>query len=400
MTQQWYIHQQADWPALHWRQDALIDLLAGVRYQQGRLCGRMEDLGFAVRQEAAQAALTDEVVKSSEIEGEILDPAQVRAAVARRLGLPVGGLKRPARNVEGVVALTLDATLNYADPLTAERLCSWHKGLFPAGRSNLRRITAGNWRDDAGGPMQVVTAGVVGKAGKVYFEAPPAAALEREMRNFLDWFNAPPETDPALKAGLAHWWFITIHPFDDGNGRIARAITDMLLARSDGSSQRYYSMSSQIMLEREAYYRVLENTQKGTTDITRWLEWFLACLGRAITDAQANLDEILIRARFWAGLSGITVNPRQRDCINRLRDGFEGKLTRSKWARIGKCSLEEAQRDIAYLIDYGILAADYASGREPGYQLAEAKGDELDGANRLAVSGLKPRNGRPKGRRP
>src|SRR5829696_1796149 len=275
-----YIHELSDWPQLRWNEGFLSGPLAQARHLQGRLLGQMEALGFSVREEAVLRTLTEDVLKSSEIEGEKLDADQVRSSVARRLGIDIGGLQPADRHVEGVVEMMLDATQHYVEPLSAERLFGWHASLFPAGRSGMHRITVGAWRTDRTAPMQVVS-GPVGRE-RVHFEAPAAERLEDEMRLFLEWFNSSVTTEPVLKAALAHFWFVTIHPFDDGNGRIARAIADMALARSEGSSQRFYSMSAQIRDERSDYYRILEQTQRGTLDTTRWMEWFLACLTRAI----------------------------------------------------------------------------------------------------------------------
>ncbi len=362
-----YIHEQADWPHLHWKPDAVGELLAEVRFRQGRLVGRMEALGFDRRREAMLGTLVEDVVKSSDIEGERLDPEQVRSSVARRLGMDAGGVGRADRDVEGVVEMMLDATRRYDEPLTAERLCDWHASLFPTGRSGLRRITVGAWRDGDADPMQVVS----GPAGRerVHFEAPPAAALAAETQEFLDWFEAPSELDPVLAAGLAHFWFVTIHPFDDGNGRIARAVADMALARSERSSQRFYSMSSQIRAERKAYYGVLERTQRGTTDVTGWMDWFLACLGRSIESSATSLSVVLAKARFWERAAGVAVNERRRRVLNRLLDGFEGKLTTSKWARLAKCSQDTALRDITFLVDRGMLARNPGGGRSTSYEL-------------------------------
>ena len=364
-----YIHEQPEWPRLHWRTEDLADPLAEVRHRQGRLIGRMESLGFELRRNATLDTLTDDVVKTSEIEGETLDADQVRSSVARRLGMDVGGLPIPDRNVEGAVELMLDATENYAEPLTAERLESWQAALFPTGRSGLRSIITGAWRDDATGPMQVVS-GPIGRE-RVHFEAPPATRVDEDMQAFLDWFNAPPETDEVLKAGLAHLWFVTIHPFDDGNGRIARAITDMALARSEGTSQRFYSMSSQIRRERDAYYRILERTQKGTSDVTDWMLWFVACLGRAIDAAETNVSAILDRARFWERLAGVPLNDRQRQVLNLLLEDFQGPLTTSRWARLTHCSQDTALRDITDLVEGGVLVRGPGGGRSTSYGLKE-----------------------------
>ncbi len=364
------IHEQADWPHFQWRQEGLVDQLAAVRHRQGRLLGRMEALGFDLRQEALLDTLTADVVTSSEIEGEILDSAQVRSSVARRLGMDIAGLSHADRGVDGIVDLMLDATERYAEPLTQERLLGWHAALFPTGRSGLRRTTVGGWRDDRSGPMQVVS-GPIGRE-RVHFEAPAAARLDRETRAFLGWFNAPADTDEVLKAGLAHLWFVTVHPFDDGNGRIARAIADMALARSEGSPQRFYSMSSQIRRERAAYYSILERTQRGTTDVSEWMSWFVACLGRAIEGAETTLMAVFTKARFWEGIASLPINERQRAVINHLLDGLEGKLTTSRWARMTKCSQDTALRDITDLMGRGILARSPEGGRSTSYTLVKA----------------------------
>ena len=320
----------------------------------------MEALGFNLRQEAVLQTLTSDVVKSSEIEGETLDAAQVRSSIARRLGMDVGALKPADRHVDGVVEMMLDATRRYDQPLTDERLFGWHAALFPTARSGLSRIRVGAWRDDSAGPMQVVS-GPVGRE-RVHFEAVAASRLAREMAAFLEWFNRRPEIDEVLKASLAHLWFVTIHPFDDGNGRIARAIADMALARSENSPQRFYSMSAQIRQERSAYYGVLESTQQGTLDVTAWVEWFLGCLGRAIDGAQTLLAGVLAKARFWERLQGVPRNERQTLVLNRLLDGLEGKLTTSKYAKLAKCSQDTALRDILPLVARGILVRPRAAG--------------------------------------
>jgi Fic family protein len=363
-----YIHERPEWPKLHWNSEALTGLLAEVRHRQGRLLGQMQALGFRLQEEAVLRTLTEDVVKSSEIEGQQLDPAAVRSSIARRLGMDVGGLKPADRNVEGVVEMMLDATRNYDKALTAERLFGWHASMFPTGRSGMRRITVGGWRNDSDGPMQVVS-GAVGKE-RVHFEAPSAPRLEQEMTGFLDWFNNGPEVDPVLKAGIAHLWFVTIHPFDDGNGRIARAIADLCLARSEKSSQRFYSMSAQIRQERNEYYDILEDTQKGETEITQWLTWFLECLGRAIDGAETLLASVLTKARFWESIGTSPLNERQRLILNKLLDGFEGKLTSSKWAKLAKSSQDTAQRDINDLVARGILVRSEEGGRSTSYMLA------------------------------
>ncbi|GAC1535041.1 MAG: hypothetical protein NVS3B15_15750 [Sediminibacterium sp.] len=311
--------------------------------------------------------LTLDVIKSNEIEGEILDPGQVRSSIARRLGMDVSGLVPSDRNVDGVVEMMLDATQRFADPLTEERLFGWHAALFPTGRSGMHKITTGAWRDGNNGPMQVVS-GAIGRE-RVHFQAPDAGVVGKEMSLFLDWFNTGTVMDPVLKAGIAHLWFVTIHPFDDGNGRIARTIADMQLARSDSSSQRFYSMSAQIRQERSTYYDMLESTQKGTLDITNWLNWFLECLGRAFTATENTLNAVFKKARFWDTNSHKALNERQRSMINRLLDGFEGKLTSSKWAKMTKCSPDTALRDIQDLMEKGILVKENAGGRSTGYIL-------------------------------
>jgi Fic family protein len=365
-----YIHELKEWPKLHWDTDRLAEPLASVRHRQGRLMGRMESLGFELQQEAVLQTLTADVLKSSEIEGERLEAEQVRSSIARRLGMDAGALKPADRHVEGVVEMMLDATRHYDRPLTTERLFGWHAALFPTGRSGLTKISVGGWRDDSTGPMQVVS-GPIGKE-RVHFTAPPAARLEREMTSFLEWFNKPADIDEVLKAGLSHLWFVTIHPFDDGNGRIARAITDMALARSEKSPQRFYSMSTQIRQEREAYYNILEQTQKDGMDITPWMDWFLGCLGRAIDGAESILGAVLIKARFWESVRGVPLNERQTLVLNRLLDGFEGKLTTSKYAKLTKSSQDTALRDILPLVEKGILVRGPGGGRSTSYSLAPA----------------------------
>lgn len=362
-----YIHELPDWPKFRWDHKVLAEPLAAVRHRQGRLIGRMEVLGFDLRSEATLQTMTEEVMKSSEIEGEILDRDQVRSSIARRLGMDIAGLVPADRDVEGVVEMMLDATQNYGKELTDERLFGWHAALFPTGRSGMQRITVGTWRDDKSGPMQVIS-GPVGRE-RVHYEAPQAARLAGDMKAFLDWFNGEAGIDPVLKAGVAHLWFVTIHPFDDGNGRIARAIADMQLARSEKSPQRFYSMSAQIRQERKAYYDVLERTQKGDLEITDWLTWFLACLSRAFDSAEDILAGVLKKARFWERHAGDLFNERQRNMLNRLLDGFEGKLTSSKWAKIERCSPDTALRDITQLIELGVLTKDEGGGRSTSYSL-------------------------------
>jgi Fic family protein len=363
-----YIHQLPNWPQLTWDDKVLATLLARVRNRQGRLVGRMEALGFPLRSEAVLQTLTQDVVKSSEIEGEILDTDQVRSSIARRLGMDIGALTPADRSVEGVVEMMLDATQKYDSPLTTERLFGWHAALFPTGRSGMHKIEVGAWRDDASGPMQVLS-GPIGKQ-RVHYEAPEAERLNAEMKAFVEWFESKADIDPVLKAGIAHLWFVTIHPFDDGNGRIARAIADMALARSDHSPQRFYSMSAQIRRERNAYYDMLEATQKSELDITTWLEWFLQCLDRAFDGAEETLANVLRKAEFWKKHAAILLNDRQRDILNRLMDGFEGKLTSSKYALIEKTSPDTALRDINDLVERGILKKDESGGRSTSYSLA------------------------------
>lgn len=363
-----YIHQRPDWPRFTWDGEALIEPLAAVRHRQGRLLGRMEALGFDLRSEALLQTLTQDVLKSSEIEGERLDKAQVRSSIARRLGLDAGALTPVDRAVEGVVEMMLDATQAYRAALSAERLFAWHAALFPTGRSGMARIVVGGWRDGRSGPMQVVS-GPLGRE-RVHFEAPAAERLPAEMTVFLDWFNDEASLDGVLKAALAHLWFVTIHPFDDGNGRIARAIADMALARSEGTAQRFYSMSAQIRLERKDYYAILERVQKGDLDVTAWLLWFLGCLGRAVQGAETQLLHVLRKARFWEAHAGEAFSERQRRLLNRLLDGFEGKLTSSKWAALAKTSPDTALRDINDLVARGLLVKAPAGGRSTSYDLA------------------------------
>lgn len=362
-----YIHELEGWPLFHWSADTIAAPLASVRDRQSRLIRHMEALGFDLRQEAVLQTLTADVLKSSEIEGEKLDAGQVRSSIARRLGIDIGALKPADRHVEGVVEMMLDATRHYDKPLTADRLFGWHAALFPTGRSGMHKIKAGAWRDDSTGPMQVVS-GAVGKE-RVHFEAPKAERVDADMRAFLKWFEADTKIDAVLKAGEAHLWFVTIHPFDDGNGRIARAIADLALARSEHSPQRFYSMSAQIRQERNDYYDILERAQKGTMDITPWMEWFLGCLGRAIDGAQETLSAVLNKSRFWDRIKDIQINDRQRLVLNRLLDGFEGKLTTSKYATLAKCSQDTAHRDILALVQHRVLVQNPEGGRSTSYSL-------------------------------
>jgi Fic family protein len=362
------IHELPNWPKFEWDQRGLTKQLAAVRHRQGRLIGRMQALGFRLREEAVLQTLTEDVVKSSEIEGEILDKDQVRSSIARRLGMDAAALPSADRN-EGVVEMMLDATQKYQEELTQDRLFAWHASLFPTGRSGMRKITVGAWRDEKSGPMQVVS-GPQGRE-RVHYEAPAAGRLDAEMQEFLKWFNGADDTDPVLRAALAHLWFVTIHPFEDGNGRIARAIADMSLARSEESTQRFYSMSAQIRIERNAYYDILESTQKGDLDITPWMEWFLGCLDRAFDGTENTLAVVFKKADFWKKHAAAKLNERQRDMLNLLLDGFEGKLTSSKWALIEKCSPDTALRDIVDLVERGILTKDPGGGRSTSYSLAQ-----------------------------
>jgi Fic family protein len=326
-------------------------------------------VGLILRDQSSLAALTEEVVKTSEIEGEVLAVESVRSSIARRLGLDIGALAPVDRHVEGVVEMVLDAASRNAEPLTAERLYAWHTALFPTGYSGMNKIAVGRWRDDADGPMQVVS-GSVGRR-RIHFEAPPADALPVEVARFLAWANADTGEPALVKAGLAHLWLVTLHPFDDGNGRIARAVGDLFLAHADGSPRRFYSLSAQIQRERKDYYDVLESTQKGTLDVTGWLSWFLGALGRAVARAQNTLDAVFVKSRFWQRWAGMPMNARQVKLLNRLLDGFEGKLTSGKWAAIAKCSPDTALRDITQLLGLGILKKSPGGGRSTGYELTD-----------------------------
>jgi len=363
-----YIWALPDWPALTWDEAALEGLVGQVLRTQSKLLGRMEALGFDLRNEAQLRSLTQEVVKSSEIEGEHLDSDQVRSSIARRLHIDVAGLVASDAKVDGVVEMMLDATINYDKPLTARRLHAWHAALLCARRNSPQGIAIGKWRDDSLGPMQVVS-GPMGRE-RVHFEAPLASRVEAEIARFLEWFNASDRTQWLIKAGIAHLWFVTIHPFDDGNGRMARAIADMALARSDQAPQRFYSMSKQIREERKGYYQMLERTQRGGTDVTDWQTWFLSCLGRALQDSEQSLALTLAKARFWERFASVALNKRQIKMLNLMLDGFDGKMTSSKWARIAKCSQDTAYRDILALIDQGAIEKAAGGGRSTSYLLA------------------------------
>lgn len=362
-----FIHQQENWPTFRWKTDEFVNLLSEVRNLQGRILGRMESLGFELRNEATLKTLTLDVLKTTEIEGEILNHDQVRSSIARKLGIDIAGSVESDRSVDGIVEVMLDATQNFLNPLTADRLFNWHAALFPTGRSSMYKITVADWRHDSTGPMQVVS-GAMGKE-KVHFQAPDSSLLQSEMDIFLDWFNEKGDIDLVLKAAVAHLWFVIIHPFDDGNGRIARALTDMLLAQSDESKQRFYSMSAQIRLERREYYSILEKTQKGNLDITNWIKWFLNCLINALKSTDIVFSRILYKADFWNKHAKTELNERQKKLLNRVLDGFEGKLTSSKWAKIAKCSKDTAIRDINDLIGKSILQKESAGGRSTNYEL-------------------------------
>jgi Fic family protein len=362
-----YIHAKAGWPKFTWDTEKLAAPLAAVRHKQGRLLGKMESLGFDLQAEANLAVLTSDVVKSCAIEGEKLEPGEVRSSIARRLGLDIAGLPKASRDVEGVVEMMLDATQTFEKPLTKNRLFDWHASLFPTGRSGMSRITVGAWRTKESGPMRVVS-GPIGRE-KTHFEAPAADRLESETSQFIKWFNAPTTVDPVLKAGIAHFWFVTIHPFEDGNGRIARALADMSLARADGTKDRFYSMSSRIEAERRDYYLQLESAQRAEMDITHWLAWFLGCLDRAIAGADETLAAVLHKARMWERINRRPINDRQRRVINRLLDGFTGFLSTSKYAKLAKCSTDTSLRDVQDLLDRRILIQNSAGGRSTSYRL-------------------------------
>ncbi len=361
-----FIHQNKKWPNFTWDSNAFLNLLSEARNLQGRLLGKMETLGFDLRNEASLDTLTLDVIKSSEIEGEYLNMDQVRSSIAQKLGIEIAGAVDFDRNVDGIVEMLLDATQNCVKPLTSNRLFDWHAALFPTGRSGMFKITVANWRKHTTGPMQVVS-GAMGKE-KVHFQAPDSDLLENEMNQFLVWFNNH-EMDLVVKAAIAHLWFVTVHPFEDGNGRIARAISDMLLAQSDKSTQRFYSMSAQIRIERNQYYDILEKTQKGDLDITDWIVWFLNCLINALKSTDLVLQRVLFKADFWKKNMGIEMNNRQIKLLNKLIDGFDGKLTSSKWAKIAKCSKDSAVRDINDLIHKGILQKEPSGGRSTNYEL-------------------------------
>jgi Fic family protein len=364
-----FIHQHRGWPDFKWDAPSLSYLLAEVRNAQGRLLGRMDGLGLPLRAQATLTTLTADVTKSSAIEGEFLNQEQVRSSIARKLGLDVAGMVSSSRNIDGVVEMMLDATQNFQQPLTCERLFAWQAALFPTGRSGMTRITVGNWRTSESGPMQVVS-GAIGRE-RVHFEAPVAERIPQEMGRFLLWLEQDQGIDSVMKAGIAHFWFVTIHPFEDGNGRVGRAIADLLLARSDGMCERFYSLSSQIESERKEYYEKLEACQRGGLDITLWLRWFLECFGRALLGAETLLEQVLRKARLWQRISQGPVNDRQRVVLNRLLDGFDGKLTSSKYSKLAKCSPDTALRDIQSLVDRGVMLQSSSGGRSTSYELVD-----------------------------
>ena len=366
-----YIYQHSDWPDFIWDSKVIIGPLARVRHLQGKLVGKMEALGFKLRNEAVLETLTMEIIKSSEIEGHILDLDQVRSSIARRLGMDISGLVPSDRNVDGIVGMMVDATQAFSKSMTADRLFGWHSALFPSGRSGMYKIIVGNWRDDSTGPMQIVS-GAMGKE-KVHYQAPPASDIRKEMKMFLAWFNKEPEEDLIIKSALAHLWFLTIHPFEDGNGRIARALSEMMLTRSDGVSQRFYSMSAQIRSVRKDYYNILEKTQKGSLDITEWLVWYLRCLEDALSSSDVILSKVLNKHKFWTRFAGEVLNNRQILLLNKLLDDFTGLLTTSKWAKIAKCSQDTALRDIQDLLNKNMLQKNPSGGRSTNYKLVKLK---------------------------
>lgn len=363
-----FIYEKPEWPAFRWRDAELLPALTELRHRQGRLLGRMEGLGFGLRERAKLNTFTSDTVASSAIEGEKLDAEQVRSSIAKRLGIPYAGTAVASRHVEGVVEMMLDATQRYGAPLTKGRLLGWHASLFPTGYSGTQKITVGGWRTVASGDMQVVS-GPIGRE-RVHFQAPPADRMDGQMEAFFQWFNGEQGLDDVLKAGVAHLWFLTLHPFEDGNGRIGRAIVDLLLARAERSADRFYSMSAQIEAERADYYLSLEAAQRGGLDVTAWLQWFIACLRRALAAAENQLEETLRKARAWERINTLPVSDRQRKVINLLLDGFEGKLTNAKYAKLTKCSHDTALRDLKDLTTRGILTRDEAGGRSTGYLLA------------------------------
>ena len=361
-----YIYQHDQWPNFNWDEKRIQLLLGKVRHLQGKIFGQMSALGFALKEETILSTLTLDVLKSSEIEGEILNYEQVRSSIARRLGIEHAGMVHVDRNVEGVVEMMLDATQKYDAFMDHERIFGWHAALFPTGWSGMYRIDTGRYRK---GEMQIVS-GPMGKE-RIHFHAPSPTIVKKEMDRFLEWVNEEDSIDGVIKAAIAHFWFIIIHPFDDGNGRIARAISDMLLARSEQSPQRFYSLSSQILVEKKAYYSILQKVQHSKGDITEWLEWFLKCLYHALEATQETLGQVMKKADFWERHKNTELNSRQRLMLNRLLDGFKGKLKTSKWAKMTKCSPDTALRDIKDLIQKGILRQEASGGRSTNYEIMD-----------------------------
>lgn len=362
-----YIYQQREWPRFTWDDSRIVSLLGQVRNAQGRMLGEMNAMGFDVQNNALLESHQAEIISSFTIEGELLNKEEVRSSLARHLGMVDQQTVQVSRDIDAVVAMMLDASQFFKQPITAERLFGWHAALFPTGYSGMHKITTGNWRVDDKGPMQVVS-GALGKQ-KIHFEAPHALEVSKQMRYFLEWLNSPSNTDPVINAAIAHLWFLTVHPFDDGNGRIARAITDLMLARSDDSSLRFYSLSKQILEEKKAYYANLESSQKGTMDITNWITWFLGCLHRSIETARHTLKDVLNKASFWKQHQSQSLNSRQKYMVNKLFDDFFGKLNTSKWAKMNKCSRDTAFRDIQDLVQKDMLQKDEGGGRSTTYSL-------------------------------
>jgi len=362
-----YLHHSKDWPNFKWDNDTLLPYVSRVRDLQGRLIGRMEGIGFELREEAVLETLTEDIVRTSEIEGELLNPLEVRSSVARRLGMDISGLPNASRDVEGVVEMMLDATQKYKEAITKDRLCGWHAALFPTGRSGMFKITVGDWRGDEKGPMQVVS-GPMGRE-KVHYTAPDASRLEAEMNDFIDWYNSDTTMEPVLKSAIAHLWFVSIHPFDDGNGRIARAIADNQLARADRTNQRFYSMSAQLLKAKNGYYDILESTQKGSMDVSQWLVWYLERLTEALEATDVALSKILVKAKFWERHKTTQFNERQVEMVNKLQGDFVGKLHSSKWAKMTKVHRDTALRDIQDLVEKGVLSDSGEGGRSTNYIL-------------------------------
>jgi len=364
-----YIYEKKDWPDFHWDENEINSLLISVRHHQGRFLGKMENLGFTIRKEAILESVAAELINTNAIEDEKLDADQVRSSLARQLGLDKAGLVPSSRNVDALVEVMIDAAHNCMEKLTEDRLFKWHKLLFlPKGKKFLR-IKPGAWRTKINQPMQVIS-GSIGKE-KIHFVAPGSAKVPKEMKAFLNWFNSNADLDPLLKASIAHLWFVTIHPFEDGNGRIARAIADLQLARADGITQRFYSMSAQIMITRKSYYDILEQTQKGSLDITNWIRWFLNCFDESLLLSDRILAKVIAKSDYWQMLNDTAINQRQKLMINKLLDGFVGKLSSSKWASICKCSQDTALRDIQGLLDIGVLEKEPGGGRSTSYYLKD-----------------------------